>query len=336
MKKIIFWLLLVVGLAALCLEGMFLFDDALSRTSPDSLDNEVVSLSAAVEADAEEDAAKEETVPQKTAEEISTDVADIVKASMREHGIDPDQVGIVVHDFESDAVYAHNETKYFTAGSTYKVPLAVLFYEKIADGELSLDDTLYYDASYYEEGGPVGENYQAGDSIPVADLLQYVIVDSDNTAAHILIGSLGDWLSFKKETAKYSATTIPESDTDYFGWYNVFTAGYMNDVLDHLYTHRDIFGTLINDLTHAKPDDYLNGVLGGTKMAQKYGQYEEAENAIGFSTSGHPYSIAVYTSLGYTGREWMGEVNADIWHYFQDLDETRQAAEEENENDRAE
>ena len=55
-------------------------------------------------------------------------------------------------------------------------------------------------------------------------------------------------------------------------------------------------------------------------MAQKYGQYEMAENAIGLSTSGRPYSIAVYTSLGETGRQWMGVLNAEIWNYFANLE----------------
>ena len=79
----------------------------------------------------------------------------------------------------------------------------------------------------------------------------------------------------------------------------------------------------------AKLNDYLNGVIGGTKMAQKYGQYEEAENALGFSTSGRPYSIVVYTSLGYAGREWMGELNALIWDYFAQVEQEEQPQEPE-------
>lgn len=76
----------------------------------------------------------------------------------------------------------------------------------------------------------------------------------------------------------------------------------MNDVLDYLYDHRENFETLIADLTEAKPNDYLNGVIGGTKMAQKYGQYEEAENVLGFSTSGRPYSIGRLHEPGYAAR----------------------------------
>lgn len=75
----------------------------------------------------------------------------------------------------------------------------------------------------------------------------------------------------------------------------------MNDVLDYLYDHRENFETLIADLTEAKPNDYLNGVIGGTKMAQKYGQYEEAEMRWDFPRAAAPYSIVVYTSLGYAG-----------------------------------
>ncbi len=324
MKKKLFGVFLTLGLIVLCLGGLFLFDDALSIGSVQAEGDGIERLSAA----ATDESEVTEAVPEKTAEEIAADIAALVQASMTENGIDPSQVGIVVHDLGSDAVYAHNETTYFTAGSTYKLPLAMLIYEKIDAGALALTDTLYYDASYYEEGGSIGINYLPGASIAVSELLHCLIVDSDNTAAHILIGSMGDWLSFKQEAVKYSAVPIDENDGDYFSYYNVFTAGYMNDVLAYLWEHRDDFETLVDDLTAAKPDDYLNGVLGGTKMAQKYGQYEMAENAIGFSTSGHPYSIAVYTSLGYTGREWMGAVNAEIWQYFEELDREQSAVEE--------
>ena len=293
MKKNLLGFLLTLGLIVLCLGGLFLFDDALSIGSVQAEGDDIERLSAA----ATDESDVTEAVPEKTAEEIAADIAALVQASMTENGIDPSQVGIVVHDLGSDAVYAHNETTYFTAGSTYKLPLAMLIYEKIDAGTLALTDTLYYDASYYEEGGSIGINYLPGASIAVSELLHCLIVDSDNTAAHILIGSMGDWLSFKQEAVKYSVVPIDENDGDYFSNYNVFTAGYMNDVLAYLWEHRDDFETLVDDLTAAKPDDYLNGVLGGTKMAQKYGQYEMAENAIGFSTTGHPYSIAVYTSV---------------------------------------
>lgn len=248
---------------------------------------------------------------------------------MLENGFDESQVGIVVHDYVTDAVYAVNADSYFTAGSTYKVPLAMLYYEKLAAGEFTPERGLYYDAAYYEEGGPIGATYLPGDYISVEELLHAVIVDSDNTAAHILYENLGGWVEFKKEVAKYSSKEIvEETDETYYSYWNEFTASYMNDVLDYLYDHRENFETLIADLTEAKPNDYLNGVIGGTKMAQKYGQYEEAENALGFSTSGRPYSIVVYTSLGYAGREWMGELNALIWDYFAHVEQEEQPQEQ--------
>lgn len=262
---------------------------------------------------------KTEEQQQENADEVANDLAWIVNTSMQDNGIDVSQVGIVVHDFVTDAVYAVNADSYFTAGSTYKLPLAMRYYEMIAAGEIDLSDTLYYDPSYYEEGGPISVNYMPGAMISVEELLHCMIVDSDNTAAHILYEHLDGWLGFKDAIACYSCTPVDETDAVYYSYENMFTANYMNDVLNTLYTNKEMYTTLIDDLTTAKPDDYLNGVIGGTKMAQKYGQYEMAENALGFSTSGRPYSIVVYTSLGYFGREWMGTLNALIWDYFASL-----------------
>lgn len=313
-----------------CVLGIYMTMD--SRITEPTIDEDASLLikDKVTKDDAAEEESQEAAAPErKSAEEIAKNLELIVTSSMLENGFDESQVGIVVHDYVTDAVYAVNADSYFTAGSTYKVPLAMLYYEKLAAGEFTPERGLYYDAAYYEEGGPIGATYLPGDYISVEELLHAVIVDSDNTAAHILYENLGGWVEFKKEVAKYSSKEIiEETDDTYYFYWNEFTASYMNDVLDYLYDHRENFETLIADLTEAKPNDYLNGVIGGTKMAQKYGQYEEAENALGFSTSGRPYSIVVYTSLGYAGREWMGELNALIWDYFAQVELEEQPQEQ--------
>lgn len=266
---------------------------------------------------AEEKAAVRET---KSASEVAADLENIVQTSMSENGIDPASVGIVVHDFVTDATCSVNADSYFTAASTYKLPLAMLYYEKLAKGSLTADEGITYGADDYEEGGSIGASYLPGDVIPLDTLLNAMILESDNTAGHILSNRLGGWLAFKDAISAYSLRTIHADDAQYYSYDNVLTAAYMNDVLEHLYNNTDTYEGLIEDLTVARPDDYLNGTLGGTQMAQKYGQYEMAENAVGLSTSGRPYSIVVYTQLGETGRQWMGALNAEIWHYFATLE----------------
>ncbi len=255
----------------------------------------------------------EEEAP--TAAEVSADLASILDNYFAETGVDTSALGIAIYDFESGGSYAWNDMTYFTAASTYKLPLAMIYYEMVANGECALSDELVYEAYQYEEGGTICYDYSPGSSISIEELLHCMIVDSDNTAAHILFENLGGWVAFKEAISKYSDVAIDENDSVYYSFDNVFTPAFMEDVLDYLYAHKDNFSTLLDDMLQSEPDDYLNMNI-GDKMAQKYGQYEEAENAIGISMSGHPYSIAVYTSLGYTGRLLIGELNAMIWDYF--------------------
>ena len=249
------------------------------------------------------------------AEEVSNELTELIDSYLLETGIDTSQLGIAVYDFESGGSYALNDTTYFTAASTYKLPLAMLYYEMINNGEYSLSDELIYESYHYEEGGTICYDYLPGSSISIEELLHCMILYSDNTAAHILFENLGGWQAFKEAAAKYSDVEIAEDDSEYYSDENIFTAAYMEDVLDYLYSHADDFETLLDDMTQAMPDDYLNMYLGDV-MAQKYGQYDMAENAVGLSMSGHPYSIAVYTALGYSGRVLIGELNELIWQYF--------------------
>lgn len=249
------------------------------------------------------------------AEAVSADLADIFSEYFAETGVDTSKLGISVVDFESGGSYALNDTVYFTAASTYKVPLAMIYYEKINDGSYALSDGLLYEDYHYEEGGTIGYDYLPGSYISIEELLHCMIIDSDNTAAHILFENLGGWQAFKEAAAKYSDVEIAEDDSEYYSDENIFTAAYMEDVLDYLYSHADDFETLLDDMMQAMPDDYLNMYLGDV-MAQKYGQYEMAENAVGISMRGHPYSIAIFTSLGYSGRLLIGEVNELLWQYF--------------------
>lgn len=250
-----------------------------------------------------------------SAEDVSADLEAILEHYFAETGVDTSSLGIAIYDFESGGSYAWNDQTYFTAASTYKLPLAMIYYEKIAAGECALSDELVYEAYQYEEGGTICYDYSPGSSISIEELLHCMIVDSDNTAAHILYENLGGWVAFKEAITRYSDVAIDENDGVYYSFDNVFTAAFMEDVLGYLYAHEDEFSTLLEDMLQSQPDDYLNMNI-GDKMAQKYGQYEEAENAIGISMSGHPYSIVVYTSLGYTGRLLIGELNAMIWDYF--------------------
>lgn len=277
-------------------------------------------------------------------QKITSDLQEKITAYLTENNIDTENVGVYVHDFTSDAEYSLNADTYFIAASTYKLPLALYYYEKINAGEYSLDDTVtfvsYSSSDEEEEAGihvwktdataspvPSAEPTAAPSATPepteepsdsptpepvvysetVGDLLHSMILYSDNTAAEGLYEHMGGWETFKIETSKYSDGTYSDDNT--------FTPAYMNDVLQYVYNHKDTLKTLLSDMLASQPDDYLNMNIGDI-MAQKYGDFGGALNAVGLSSQGKPYSIAVYTYGCDNGTQIIGDLNEICYTYL--------------------
>ncbi len=272
-----------------------------------------------------------------TKQTVSSDLKQLITEYLTANQIDTDSVGIYVHDFASDGEYTLNEDQYFIAASTYKLPLAVYYYEKINSGEYSLSDvaslTIYPDVEESDDSSDAAaatpdaaasDETSAAPVVPastpvpatpeptvysdtIENLLHKMILNSDNTAAEALYEHMGGWMTFKTATAVYSDGTYSEDNT--------FTPSYMNDLLSYIYQHKSSFPTLLNDMLASEPDAYLN-MNTGDLMMQKYGDYGGALNAVGLSSTGHPYSIAVYTYCLSNGTSVIGDINEICYNYF--------------------
>ncbi len=228
-----------------------------------------------------------------------------------ENNISSDSLQYCIEDLETHTRYSQNEYENVFAASIYKLPLAMIYYEKINTGEYTSDSLFTYEAFHYEAGGPIGSNCSVGDQIALSKLLHDMILCSDNTAGHILFENLGGWVSFKEAISKYSSI----AQEDYFYSYdNVLNASFVSDVLSYLYKHSNDYTQLIADLKNAMPDDYLATSV-DAEIAQKYGNYGIYKNAAGIIYGDHPYSIAIFTSLG-NQNTVIGDINAICYAYF--------------------
>lgn len=328
--------------------------------------------SAAAEADAtEEPTATPSSTPSPTpdtsAEKVSADLKNLIDNYLTTNGIDTSQVGIYITDLTSTGTYTLNPDQYFIAASTYKLPLAMYYYEKINSGEISKDQVLSYSmtvdgdsqnadiASTLDGSSPDPTQPTPPAATPVTDptpvttpdqpapaadtpaptpeataapepqvvvynatieeALHSMVLYSDNTAAEALFTNLGGWQAFKQDILPYSDSVTDANSDRYYSYDNVFTPTFMNDVLYYLYTHKDAFPTLLSDMLASQPDDYLNKNIGDL-MDQKYGDYGGALNAIGLSSTGKPYTIAVYTYGFENGTQIIGDINELCYKYF--------------------
>lgn len=242
---------------------------------------------------------------------IDMDLAKDIETYFQENGIDHEKVAYCITDLEHNIKYSMNEKDEFIAASIYKLPLAMLYYDKVNDGEYTLDSTFTYSGYMHEDAGVVSSNYGIGSQIPLSDLLDDLIEYSDNDAGHILYENLGGWKEYKEAMTKYT-DSISEN---YYTEDNVSTANTMNDVVTYLYEHKEDYKDLIENMEKAEPGEYLDRDT-QLSMPQKYGMYDSALNSVGFVECNTSYSIVVLTSLGDKGADVMANINRIAYEHF--------------------
>jgi len=242
---------------------------------------------------------------------IDMSLAKDIEAYFQENGIDHEKVAYCITDLEHNIKYSMNEKDEFIAASIYKLPLAMLYYDKVNEGEYTLDSTFTYSGYMHEDAGVISSDYGIGSQVPLSDLLNDLIIYSDNDAGHILYENLGGWKEYKEAMTKYT-DSISEN---YYTEDNVSTANTMNDVVTYLYDHKEDYKDLIENMEKAEPGEYLDRDT-QLSMPQKYGMYDSALNSVGFVECNTPYSIVVLTSLGDKGADVMANINRIAYEHF--------------------
>lgn len=242
---------------------------------------------------------------------IDMSLAKDIEAYFQENGIDHEKVAYCITDLEHNIKYSMNEKDEFIAASIYKLPLAMLYYDKVNEGEYTLDSTFTYSGYMHEDAGVISSDYGIGSQVPLSDLLNDLIIYSDNDAGHILYENLGGWKEYKEAMTKYT-DSISEN---YYTMDNVTTANTMNDVVTYLYDHKEDYKGLIKNMEEAEPGEYLDRDT-QLSMPQKYGIYDSALNSVGFVECNTSYSIVVLTSLGDKGADVMANINRIAYEHF--------------------
>ena len=242
---------------------------------------------------------------------IDMSLAKDIEAYFQENGIDHEKVAYCITDLEHNIKYSMNEKDEFIAASIYKLPLAMLYYDKVNEGEYTLDSTFTYSGYMHEDAGVISSDYGIGSQVPLSDLLNDLIIYSDNDAGHILYETLGGWKEYKEAMTKYT-DSISEN---YYTMDNVTTANTMNDVVTYLYDHKEDYKGLIKNMEEAEPGEYLDRDT-QLSMPQKYGMYDSALNSVGFVECNTSYSIVVLTSLGDKGADVMANINRIAYEHL--------------------
>ena len=198
---------------------------------------------------AEEDAPEgDERFEGKTWEQVT---ADYVAAC----GASEDKVSIGYYNTVTGEEYYYAGERYRDAGSMFKVPLNMVFCERVAAGELDWDTYVR------------GYTYQY--------LLRSTIIDSNNESAKLLWLEIGKtevrpYPFYRRTIAPYMGVDPDNVDEKYYE-NNFFTAEQMICCLKLLYENPDRFPGLVDVMKEAERSKYFLQHEQPVEIAHKYG-----------------------------------------------------------------
>ena len=182
-----------------------------------------------------EELAKENTEQVEEVVEPTEDeeIKNLITEIKTQNNLTEENFAFFYYNPQTQKYYFDNQSKYFKAASTVKVPVAIMYYDKIKNGELTKESTLQYTSDDYEEGGGTTASlYSVGDNVPISYLLEQSIVNSDNTAVNILIDGIG-YRKCREQIAEFS----DEQFTEEFYTTNLTTADEGYNIITVSYTH---------------------------------------------------------------------------------------------------
>lgn len=117
-----------------------------------------------------------------------TAFGDDLKAAIRRQ---PGDVGFYIKDLKQGFSIVHNEDHLFPSASLIKVPVMVAVFQAVEDGRITLDSKVRMSRQDRRGGSGTLRRRRSGTEFKVSHLIERMIVESDNTAAHLLISQLG-------------------------------------------------------------------------------------------------------------------------------------------------
>ena len=200
------------------------------------------------------------------------EIKSLIEKKKSEENLKESNFSFFYYNQDTKKYYFYNEDTYFKAASTVKVPVAMLYYDKINNNEITLDSTIKYTKDCYEKGsGLTDYTYNVSDDIPIKFLLEQSIVNSDNTALNILVKNIGK-IQYRYDISQYTEIELSEE----FYENNITSARYGYDLLKHIYENTDVYNELSEYMEKSSGGKYLKEYIGDNyKIAHKYGVMKE-------------------------------------------------------------
>lgn len=242
------------------------------------------------------------------------------------------ETGIIIKDLSTGWKITINEDKLFPSASVVKVPIMASLFSISAEGRLDLKQNLALKNSCKVLGSGRLKEYSAGSEFTIEDLIEFMVEDSDNTAANMLIDYFGFDLfnSYFKKMGLHN-TNIARKMMDFKkrkeGLENFTSAGDLAYLLEEIYYNRLINRTFaqrcLDILKKQKINDRIPARLPvNTVIAHKTGLERGVchDAGIVFTPKGN-FVVCVLTKHNYKfakpAKKFISQVASDVYNYYQ-------------------
>ena len=177
---------------------------------------------------------------------------DVVGYLLDKYDVDRERIALGYRNTVTGEEQFFNGDQYMVTGSMYKVPLNMIFAEKIANGEMDWDTQI--------------------SGIAYRTLMEDSIIHSNNDYAKILWleAGQGTYRNYRRVIAPYMGVDPDNVDPKYYE-NNFFTPRQMITCLNILATESERFPGIIEAMQQAEPHDYFKRDEQRYDIAHKYG-----------------------------------------------------------------
>jgi hypothetical protein len=216
----------------------------------------------------------------------------LIEQFMTEHGLNEDNFAMGFMSTGGGEAFYYNGDKLMPGGSIYKLPLNMVYADRLRDGICSPDELV---------GGYTIER-----------AMYCSIVCSDNDVSYAmqkhLFGGRADYHDdYRRLIAQYSGLDPDELGESYFRD-NCFSPRYMINTLSYLYDHADGYAYVIDLMKQAHPGRYFRLYEGDYEIAHKYGYYEGALNDCAIVYTPTPFLLTAFTKDIANAEQALGEL----------------------------
>ena len=201
-----------------------------------------------------------------------------VQAFLLENSCPEGSVALGYYNTVTGEQHYYRGDSYMETGSIYKVPLNMIYAERIHNGEMSFDTPVF--------------------GVPYATQQRATLIRSDNYYATLLWQNLGSYMQFRDLIAPYMGVDPASADPLYYE-NRFFTARQVIHCLRVLYKDPERFPGVIDCLLEAEPEDYFCFHEQRVPIAHKYGYISENGSFFvcdcGICYTDDPILIAMFT-----------------------------------------